>query len=103
VHIADVMYTLKGMAIKAKLYSDSTAPHFSQTFVDMVETFGRSYELGLASRHYLRHFPLRLPGMMPMGFGMITKGRMAITPTKIKHMDQLKKILERAKQLELTS
>jgi hypothetical protein len=41
--------------------------------------------------------------MMPMGFGMITKGRMAITPTKIKHMDQLKKILDRAKQLELTS
>jgi hypothetical protein len=69
----------------------------------MVETFGRSYELGLAARHYLRHFPLRLPGMMPMGFGMIAKGRMAITPKKIKHMDQLKKILNRAKQLELTS
>jgi heterodisulfide reductase subunit C len=103
VHIADVMYTLKSMAIHARLYTDSTAPHFSQTFVDMVETFGRSYELGLASRHYLRHFPLRLPGMMPMGFGMITKGRMAITPKKIKHMDQLKKILSRAKQLELTS
>jgi heterodisulfide reductase subunit C len=103
VHIADVMYTLKSMAIKAKLYTDSTAPDFSQTFVDMVESFGRSYELGLASRHYLRHFPLRLPGMMPMGYGLITKGRMAITPKKIKNMDQLKKILNRARQLELTS
>jgi quinone-modifying oxidoreductase subunit QmoC len=103
VHITDVMYTLKSMAIKAKLYQDSTAPHFSQTFVDMVESFGRSFELGLASRHYLRHFPLRLPSMMPMGFGMITKGRLAITPKKIKHMGQLKKILNRAKQLELTS
>jgi hypothetical protein len=41
--------------------------------------------------------------MMPMGFGMITKGRMAITPKKIKHMDQLTKILDRAKTLELTS
>jgi heterodisulfide reductase subunit C/quinone-modifying oxidoreductase subunit QmoC len=69
----------------------------------MVETFGRSYELGLASRHYLRHFPLRLPGMMPMGLGMITKGRMAIRPKRIKHIDQLKKILECAKQLELTA
>jgi len=103
VHIADVMYTLKGMAIHAKLYRDSTAPHFSQTFVDMVETFGRSYELGLATRHYLRHFPLRLPGMLPMGFGMITKGRMAITPKKIKNMDQLKAILKHAKTLEMTS
>jgi heterodisulfide reductase subunit C len=103
VHIADVMYTLKGMAIKAKLYQDATAPHFSQTFVDMVETYGRSFEFGLASRHYLRHFPLRLPGMMPMGFGMIAKGRMAVTPRKIKQMGQLKSILNRARQLELTS
>jgi hypothetical protein len=38
-----------------------------------------------------------------MGFGMITKGRMAIIPKSIKHIDQLKKILDRAKQLELTS
>jgi heterodisulfide reductase subunit C len=103
VHIADVMYTLKSMAIKARLFRDSTAPDFSQTFVDMVETYGRSFEFGLASRHYLRHFPLRLPGMMPMGFGMITKGRMAMVPRKIKRMDQLKTILNRAKQLELTS
>jgi len=103
IHIADVMYTLKSMAIDAKLYSDSTAPDFSQTFVDMVEKYGRSFESGLASRHYLRHFPLRIPGMTPMGYGMLTKGRMALTPKKIKDMDQLKTILQRAKQLELTS
>lgn len=103
VHITDVMYTLKSMAIKARLYQDATAPNFSQTFVGMVETYGRGFELGLASRHYLRYFPLRLPGMMPMGFGMITKGRMPIRPRKIKHMDQLKAILNRAKELELTS
>lgn len=101
--IADVMYTLKGMAIKVKLYRDSTAPDFSQTFVDMVEKYGRSYEFGLASRHYLKHFPLRLPGMAPMGLGMIAKGRMTIKPKKIKNMDQLKAILHRATQLELTS
>jgi heterodisulfide reductase subunit C len=103
VHIADVMYTLKSMAIKVKLYRDSTAPDFSQTFVDMVESYGRSFEFGLASRHYLKHFPLRLPGMAPMGFGMITKGRMSMKPTRIKNMDQLKAILQRASQLELTS
>jgi heterodisulfide reductase subunit C len=103
VHIADVMYTLKSMAVDAKLYSDSTAPDFSQTFVDMVELYGRSFEFGLASRHYLKHFPLRLPSMTPMGFGMLTKGRMKLTPNKIKNMDQLTTILQRAKQLELTS
>jgi heterodisulfide reductase subunit C len=103
VHIPDVMYTLKGMSIKAKLYRDSTAPNFSQTFVGMVETFGRSFELGLATRHYLQHYPLRLPGMAIMGLGLMTKNRMTLIPKQIKHMDQLKAILEKAKTLELTS
>lgn len=100
VHIADVMYTLKSMAIRAKLYKDSTAPDFSQTFVDMVENYGRSYEFGLATRHYLKHYPLRLPSMAPMGFGMLTKKRMDLNPHKIEGIDQLKVILERAKELE---
>jgi len=100
VHIADVMYTLKSMAIQAKLYQDTTAPDFSKTFVDMVEEFGRSFEIGLASRHYLKHFPLRLANMTPMGMGMLSRKRMSLLPKRIKHMDQLTAILERAKELE---
>jgi heterodisulfide reductase subunit C len=100
VHIADVMYTLKGMAIEAKLYQDSTAPDFSQTFVDMVEEYGRGFEFGLATRHYLKHFPLRLPSMAPMGLGLLSKRRMSITPERIKGIKQLKAILKRAKELE---
>ena len=100
VHIADVMYTLKGMAIEAKLYQNSTAPDFSQTFVDMVEQYGRSFEFGLATRHYLKHFPLRLPSMTPMAFGMLNKERMTVTPKRIKNIKQLTAILKRAKELE---
>ena len=100
VHIADVMYTLKSMAIRAKLYEDSTAPDFSQTFVDMVETYGRSYEFGLATRYYLKHHKKRLPDMAPMGLGMLTKERMSIRPKRIESMGQLKAILARAKELE---
>lgn len=101
VHITDVMYTLKGMAIKAKLYQDSTAPDFSQTFVEMVEKYGRSYELGLATRHYLKHQVSRLPGSAPMGFGMLTKRRMSIRPKHIEGIDQLTAILDRAKEMEV--
>jgi heterodisulfide reductase subunit C len=100
VHIADVMYALKSMAIGAKLYEDSTAPDFAQTFVDMVETYGRSYEFGLATRYYLKHQKRRLPGMAPMGLGMLTKQRMDISPRKIQQIDQLHAILARAKQVE---
>lgn len=101
VHIADVMYTLKSMAIQEKIFKDSTAPDFSQTFVNMVETYGRSYEFGLATRHYLKHFPLRMPSVAPMGLGMLSKKRMDITPTRIEGIDQLKAILTRAKELEV--
>jgi len=100
IHIPDVMYTLKDMAVQAKLVQDSTAPDFSQTFVDMVEEYGRSFEMGLASRHYMKHFPLRLANMMPMGMGMLARKRMNLAPTRIKNMKQLKAILKRAKELE---
>ena len=103
VHITDVMYTLKTMAIRAKLYRESTAPDFSQTFVDMVEKFGRSYEFGLATRHYLKHFPLRLPALLPTGLRMIARHRMEMTPRRIKNLSQLKAILKRAKELEAAS
>jgi heterodisulfide reductase subunit C len=100
VHIADVMYTLKSMAVREQLYTDSTAADFSQTFVSLVEEYGRSFEFGLASRHYLSHFPLRLPGMAPMGWGLLSKGRMEVRPRRIKGIEQLKAVLARAKALE---
>ncbi len=103
VHIADVMYTLKSMAIEEGLYRNSTAPDLSETFVDMVENYGRSFELGLASIHYLKHFPLRLPSLAPMGLGLLTRKRMTIRPHKVKNLKQLKSILKRAKELEAES
>lgn len=103
VHIPDVMYTLKSMAISARLFNDSTAPDFAQSFIENIENFGRSFELGLASRHYLKHYPLRLPGMANMGLGLLLAKRMKIVPGRIKNLDQLKKILNKAKTLELNS
>jgi len=100
VHITDVMYTLKSLAIRAKLYDDSTAPDFSQTFIGYIVSYGRSFELGLATRHNLRHRPLSMPAMLPMGLGMFTKGRMDLTPQAIDGLEQLRAILVRAIELE---
>jgi heterodisulfide reductase subunit C len=100
IHITDVMYTLKSMAIKAGLYHDASLPDFSETFVDYVEKYGRSFELGIATRFNLRHHPLSLAGMAPMGLGMLKRGRMDLTPHKIDNMAQLSAILNKAKQLE---
>ena len=100
VHITDVMYTLKSMAIREKRYDDATAPDFSQTFIGYIVNYGRSFEFGLATRHNLRHRPFQLPSMVPMGLGMLTKGRMDLTPQSIEGLDQLRAILVRAVELE---
>ena len=100
IHITDVMYTLKSMAIARGLYREHTPSHFSLTFVDYVEQYGRSFELGLATRFNLRHHPLSLPSLAPMGLGMLKRGRLEFTPRRIEGMEQLSRILERAKDLE---
>lgn len=100
IHITDVMYTLKNMSLQAKKY-DPTAADFSKTFISMVENYGRSFEIGLAGIHNVKHFATRLPSMAPMAIGMLTKKGMSPLPPKpIKGMEQLKKILKRAKELE---
>ena len=102
VHITDIMYSLKRMAIKEGLYRQSTAskaPDFSETFIGYIEDYGRSFELGLATRYHLKHHPLGAFKMAAMGLEMFRKGRIDLTPTRIKGMKQLKSILAKAKEL----
>lgn len=100
IHITDIMYTLKRMAIDANLYEEKKAVDLSQTFVGQLESHGRSFELGLATRHWLRHQPLKLVGGATFGLEMFSMGRLDITPQKIEGIDQLKSILKKAKELD---
>ena len=98
--ITDIMYTLKQMAVKAKLYDDSDAPDWSESFIGYVENYGRSYELGLASRYHLTHSPLMKFSLGPFALGMLLKNRLAFRPERIEGVDQLRAILNKAKELE---
>jgi heterodisulfide reductase subunit C len=100
VHITDVMYALKGIATRAGRNPDAKAPEFSRVFVDNIHTYGRSFEVGLVARHYLRHQVRRLPGMAPMGMGMFARGRIGFTPKRIRGVEGLRAILDRAAALE---
>jgi heterodisulfide reductase subunit C len=103
IHVTDVMYTLKNMALKSNMVQDSTASDFSKTFIRYVENYGRSFEIGLAGIQNVTHLRLatRLPRMAPMALGMlIKKGMSPIPPKRIKGINDLKKILKRAKELE---
>jgi heterodisulfide reductase subunit C len=101
IHITDIMYALKRTAIKSgKSHKTNIAPAFSEMFIDYVESYGRSFELGLAARYHLRYNPINAI-RMATGFGlkMITKGRFDLTPKRIQNTGQLKAILKKAKEL----
>jgi heterodisulfide reductase subunit C len=98
--ITDIMYTLKRKAIKAKLYDDSDAPDWSESFIGLVENYGRSFELGLATRYHLTHRPLQKVALGSFGFEMLMKSRLSLVPERIKGITQLQSILNKAMQLE---
>ncbi|HEX6129539.1 MAG TPA: 4Fe-4S dicluster domain-containing protein [Candidatus Limnocylindria bacterium] len=100
IHIPDVMYAIKSIATREGIVPERTARDFSRTFVDNIHRYGRSFEVGLVARHYLRHYPFRLPGMAPMGISLVTKGRMGFVPHRIRGLAGLRTILARASQLE---
>lgn len=100
VSIPGIMYTLKSMAIKAGYHEETGAAELSQTFVNHVEEYGRSFELGLATRNFLQHSPPDMVRMASMGWGMLSRQRLDLSPQRIKNIDQLQKILARAKELE---
>ncbi len=96
--ITDIMYQLKRLAIQAGYYRASIT-NFSETFVGQIETYGRSFELGLATGHYLRHHPVESVKMSPLMLGMISRRRMAFRPKRIRGIRQLRAILRKAKEL----
>ena len=97
--ITEIMYALKRLAIAEGAYQDTDAPALAKTFTDLLDRYGRSFELGLASRFYLFNKPLALLKMGPLGLSMFTRGRMALVPKKIKKIDQLQAIINKARQL----
>ena len=98
--ITDVMYTLKIMAEQAHIYPQRRAASFSGIFVGHLRRFGRSYDLSLTARHYLRRFPLRLVRLVPMALILLLHRRVGLRPVLIRQRGQLRAILARAQELE---
>jgi heterodisulfide reductase subunit C len=97
--ITDIMYTLKRLSIAGRLYHKTNAPALAKAFTDYVDKYGRSFEFGLATSYHLLRRPLRTMQMGPMGVQMLTRGRMALLPTKIRQLGQLQAIIRKAKEL----
>jgi heterodisulfide reductase subunit C len=100
VRITDVMSALKAIATREGRVPRATASDFSRTFVGNIRRYGRSFEVGLVIRHYLRHDQLRLPSMAPMGIEMLLRRRIGLLPHRIADVQGLCAILDEAARLE---
>jgi heterodisulfide reductase subunit C len=98
--ITEVMYALKVMAERAHVYPHGRAGRFSGIFAGNVRRFGRSWDMGLTARHYVRSFPLRILGVAPMALSLFLHGRIGIVPARIRQRGQLNAILKRADELD---
>jgi heterodisulfide reductase subunit C len=99
VPITEIMYALKRISLREGLAAKTDAPALARTFTGLLERYGRSFELGLASSYYLFNKPMAMLKMGPLGYSMFTKGRMSLRPTKIRQLDQLQAIIKKAKEL----
>lgn len=103
VHITDLMYALKRVAVREGVSSAAPSPEarsLSRTFAEQVERYGRSFELGLITLHLLRMHPIQASRMTSFGWFLLKKQRMDLRPHRIKGIEQLRAILERARQIE---
>ena len=98
--ITDIMYTLKRMSVAEGHAAHGSGAALARTFTGYVDRYGRSFEFGIASRFYLTHKPSSLLRMGPLGLSMFQKGRMSLMPTRIRQVDQLRAIIDRAKELD---
>ena len=97
--ITTLMYTIKQMAIANEKYHKNPHADWSTSFIGYLEHYGRSFELGLATRYHLTHNPLSMVGKGRLGFNLMRKGRLNLMPERINNMPQLTAILDEAKRI----
>ncbi len=116
IKITELMHALECLAIRHGLDSKRTrTPLMYRTFVDSIRSNGRVHEFGFMVRYYIRAMRFYLPssakplnplrvfelfGMFPVALGLYSHGRLALRPSRIKGMKELKAIIEKAEAIE---
>ncbi|RKX23147.1 MAG: heterodisulfide reductase [Candidatus Zixiibacteriota bacterium] len=100
IRVTDTLYALKRIAIEKKIYPDNFPVYaLSKAFVNNIYRYGRNYELGLGISFFLKSDYKKLFKNMGVGLSMISRGRMGLIPKKIKKIDEVRAIINKANQL----
>ncbi|MFQ5836323.1 MAG: 4Fe-4S dicluster domain-containing protein [Candidatus Bathyarchaeia archaeon] len=90
-----LMSTLKNIAIRENIPSKiETKPRFHKIFANIIKKYGRMHEPELTIRLVNAASPRELFRNAVLGFRLWRKGKVKLSPSKIKQSDQLSKIIE---------
>jgi heterodisulfide reductase subunit C len=102
VQVTDILYALKRLAMDQKIFPKRFPVYaLSQSFVNLTNRFGRSYEPGLIILYALKTNPFKLLGMLPLFIKLLMKGRISIFPERIKKTKAFSRILKEAEIMEM--
>jgi heterodisulfide reductase subunit C len=102
IKITEMMYEIKRLGIQYGMYpKDAKAAVLSRTFFEEVGKHGRSWEPWLMTKFYLRSGSyFDAVKNSPLAMKMFAKGRLAMKPTTIKGVDQIRKIMDAIDRME---
>ena len=100
IRVTDTLYALKRIAMEKKIYPENFPVYaLSKAFIDYLYKYGRNFELGLGIRYFLKSNFVKLFTSSTMGLSLMKNGRMNVVPNKIKRIDEVRAIIDKANQL----
>jgi len=98
--ITEILYTLKQLAARAGFMRITDVSDYSRIYVSLVERFGRSFDMGLIFRCHLTHNPTSKIVWGSLALKMRRRERVVTGPSRIRDIDQLQRIIAKAKSME---
>ncbi len=101
IKVTDIIYALKRLAMEKGIYPPKFPVHtLSQTFVNVMNRYGRLHEPIFLVSYLMKTNPVKLFSFMPLGLRMAKRKRIAYIPSKIKDLKGLKRIIKKAEAMD---
>lgn len=102
IKITDLLYALKRVAMERRMFPERFPVYvLSETFVRLVNRFGRNHEVLLLVLYHLRRNPLELVRLLPLGVALYRKGRVPLWPKRIRGVEAIRKMIRASRELPL--
>jgi heterodisulfide reductase subunit C len=99
IRVTDNLYALKRLAERRGIFPRNFPVHaLSEAFVANIQRYGRNWELWLGIKYYLTTSPRKLlsPDLARFALGMLRRKRLALRPTRIRGIDEVRAIIAKA-------